>query len=165
MIVYAKKEEETKKFLCDLYQRLLLSIACRCNSASKTYRFSHPHAKQIISHKQRHYARPHARCVRTQVSVSTRKLRQCVSVHKCITRRKERDHPVAVHFSDEEHDTSTSQPCATEGVSPPPRGRHVDLFVSSCRRLCGATVARLTPDQKVACSNHVRVKSFPYLRD
>ena len=24
-------------------------------------------------------------------------------------------------------------------------------------RLCGATVARLTPDQKVACSNHVRV--------
>ncbi len=24
----------------------------------------------------------------------------------------------------------------------------------------GATVARLTPDQKVACSNHVRVKTF-----
>ena len=24
-------------------------------------------------------------------------------------------------------------------------------------RLCGATVARLTPDQKAACSNHVRV--------
>ena len=27
-------------------------------------------------------------------------------------------------------------------------------------RLCGATVARLTPDQKAACSNHVRVKLF-----
>ena len=26
--------------------------------------------------------------------------------------------------------------------------------------LCGATVARLTPDQKVACSNHVGVKTF-----
>ena len=26
--------------------------------------------------------------------------------------------------------------------------------------LLGATVARLTPDQKVACSNHVGVKSF-----
>jgi hypothetical protein len=25
-------------------------------------------------------------------------------------------------------------------------------------RPCGATVARLTPDQKVACSNHVGVK-------
>ena len=27
-------------------------------------------------------------------------------------------------------------------------------------RLLGATVARLTPDQKVACSNHVGVTSF-----
>ena len=49
------------------------------------------------------------------------------------------------------------------------------LFVNAngCRRqgrLCGATVARLTPDQKAACSNHVRVmqvlfwnrKSVPY---
>ena len=27
-------------------------------------------------------------------------------------------------------------------------------------RLCGAMVARLTPDQKVACSNHVRVKKI-----
>ena len=26
--------------------------------------------------------------------------------------------------------------------------------------LRGATVARLTPDQKVACSNHVGVKTF-----
>ena len=26
--------------------------------------------------------------------------------------------------------------------------------------LCGATVARLTPDQKAACSNHVRVIAF-----
>ena len=30
---------------------------------------------------------------------------------------------------------------------------------SQTARLCGATVARLTPDQKVACSNHVRVKT------
>ena len=30
----------------------------------------------------------------------------------------------------------------------------------SLRRLRGATVARLTPDQKVACSNHVGVKCF-----
>ena len=29
-------------------------------------------------------------------------------------------------------------------------------------RLRGATVARLTPDQKVACSNHVGVISFPW---
>ena len=28
-----------------------------------------------------------------------------------------------------------------------------------CVRLRGATVARLTPDQKVACSNHVGVKA------
>ena len=27
-------------------------------------------------------------------------------------------------------------------------------------RACGATVARLTPDQKVACSNHVGVIRF-----
>ena len=27
-------------------------------------------------------------------------------------------------------------------------------------RLLGATVARLTPDQKVACSNHVGVRYF-----
>lgn len=27
-------------------------------------------------------------------------------------------------------------------------------------RPCGATVARLTPDQKVVCSNHIRVKHF-----
>ena len=34
------------------------------------------------------------------------------------------------------------------------------LNANGCRRhgrLCGATVARLTPDQKAACSNHVRV--------
>ena len=28
---------------------------------------------------------------------------------------------------------------------------------------CGATVARLTPDQKVACSNHVGVNQFLFL--
>ena len=28
------------------------------------------------------------------------------------------------------------------------------------QRLRGATVARLTPDQKVACSNHVGVKTY-----
>ena len=33
-------------------------------------------------------------------------------------------------------------------------------YPSSYHRLCGATVARLTPDQKVACSNHVRVRCF-----
>ena len=33
----------------------------------------------------------------------------------------------------------------------------------SCKRLCGATVARLTPDQKVACSNHVRVTQFFFI--
>ena len=27
-------------------------------------------------------------------------------------------------------------------------------------RACGATVARLTPDQKVACSNHVGLNFF-----
>ena len=26
--------------------------------------------------------------------------------------------------------------------------------------LCGAMVARLTPDQKAVCSNHIRVKVF-----
>ena len=32
-------------------------------------------------------------------------------------------------------------------------------------RARGATVARLTPDQKVACSNHVRVKIlYSYIR-
>ena len=31
-------------------------------------------------------------------------------------------------------------------------------------RLLGATVARLTPDQKVACSNHVGVISFVFLK-
>ena len=43
----------------------------------------------------------------------------------------------------------------------------VDLYISATTfelsyilvsRLRGATVARLTPDQKVACSNHVGVK-------
>ena len=34
------------------------------------------------------------------------------------------------------------------------------LVFSKIGCLCGATVARLTPDQKVACSNHVRVKIF-----
>ena len=34
---------------------------------------------------------------------------------------------------------------------------------SNFQRLRGATVARLTPDQKVACSNHVGVKFiFPF---
>ena len=32
-------------------------------------------------------------------------------------------------------------------------------------RLGGATVARLTPDQKVACSNHVQVKIFILIND
>ena len=32
-------------------------------------------------------------------------------------------------------------------------------------RLLGATVARLTPDQKVACSNHVGVTYFKYLNN
>ena len=32
-------------------------------------------------------------------------------------------------------------------------------------RLLGATVARLAPDQKVACSNHVGVKYFKYLNN
>jgi hypothetical protein len=31
------------------------------------------------------------------------------------------------------------------------------------QRLRGATVARLTPDQKVACSNHVGVKSSVFI--
>ena len=37
------------------------------------------------------------------------------------------------------------------------------LFFALINRLGGATVARLTPVQKVACSNHVRVTSgfFP----
>ena len=34
----------------------------------------------------------------------------------------------------------------------------VKYYVGTCNRPCGATVARLTPDQKVACSNHVGVK-------
>ena len=38
----------------------------------------------------------------------------------------------------------------------------------SKKGLRGATVARLTPDQKVACSNHVGVNklcsSFPFLK-
>ena len=33
-------------------------------------------------------------------------------------------------------------------------------FLVKARGLRGATVARLTPDQKVACSNHVGVKTF-----
>ena len=32
-------------------------------------------------------------------------------------------------------------------------------------RLCGATVARPTPDRKAACSNHVRVKRFFAFRE
>ena len=36
-----------------------------------------------------------------------------------------------------------------------------DLHCSSSR-LRGATVARLTPDQKVACSNHVGVKDISF---
>ena len=41
-------------------------------------------------------------------------------------------------------------------------GNPRSLFLSSypIRRLRGATVARLTPDQKVACSSHVGVKSI-----
>ena len=37
------------------------------------------------------------------------------------------------------------------------------LMDQASPRLLGATVARLTPDQKVACSNHVGVKCFEYL--
>ena len=40
--------------------------------------------------------------------------------------------------------------------------RHFNSFMTS-KRLRGATVARLTPDQKVACSNHVGVKSHFYV--
>ena len=42
----------------------------------------------------------------------------------------------------------------------------IECIVKLFYRLCGATVARLTPDQKVACSNHVRVKTefFPSIR-
>jgi hypothetical protein len=39
--------------------------------------------------------------------------------------------------------------------------------INNINWLCGATVARLTPDQKAACSNHVRVSlllNFPYLK-
>ena len=39
---------------------------------------------------------------------------------------------------------------------------YAGLSTKACR-LCGATVARLTPDQKVACSNHVRVTSFYFM--
>ena len=42
-------------------------------------------------------------------------------------------------------------------------GHGTQYFFSNNARLGGATVARLTPVQKVACSNHVRVTSgfFP----
>ena len=42
-------------------------------------------------------------------------------------------------------------------------GHGTQYFFSNDARLGGATVARLTPVQKVACSNHVRVNSkvFP----
>ena len=36
----------------------------------------------------------------------------------------------------------------------------LETYCSQPRGLGGATVARLTPDQKVACSNHVRVRSY-----
>ena len=39
-------------------------------------------------------------------------------------------------------------------------GHGTQYFFSNNARLGGATVARLTPVQKVACSNHVRVKSM-----
>ena len=38
-------------------------------------------------------------------------------------------------------------------------GHGTQYFFSNDARLGGATVARLTPVQKVACSNHVRVTS------
>ena len=34
------------------------------------------------------------------------------------------------------------------------------MLIILVRRPGGATVARLTPDQKVACSNHVRVNIY-----
>ena len=40
--------------------------------------------------------------------------------------------------------------------------------INNINWLCGATVARLTPDQKAACSNHVRVSlllNFPFSCD
>ena len=40
-------------------------------------------------------------------------------------------------------------------ITPDIQLNYTFLFSS---RLCGATVARPTPDRKVACSNHVRVK-------
>ena len=36
---------------------------------------------------------------------------------------------------------------------------------NGCSRLRGAMVARLTPDQKAACSSHVGVKFFPFTFD
>ena len=39
-------------------------------------------------------------------------------------------------------------------------GHGTQYFFSNNARLGGATVARLTPVQKVACSNHVRVMNF-----
>ena len=54
-------------------------------------------------------------------------------------------------------------------------GLRVLSYVSTCilqgkpndasSRLCGAMVARLTPDQKAACSSHVGVKFFPFTYD
>ena len=44
-----------------------------------------------------------------------------------------------------------------------PKGTDWSFNSGSCKRLCGATVARLTPDQKVACSNHVRVTQFFFI--
>ena len=41
----------------------------------------------------------------------------------------------------------------------PQRGLHPIYRAATPTRLRGATVARLTPDQKAACSNHVGVKS------
>ena len=42
------------------------------------------------------------------------------------------------------------------------RYKHLFTNLVKCIRLRGATVARLTPDQKVACSNHVGVRKFLY---
>ena len=39
-------------------------------------------------------------------------------------------------------------------------GHGTQYFFSNNARRGGATVARLTPVQKVACSNHVRVKMY-----
>jgi len=63
------------------------------------------------------------------VGKTSRQLKQRISEHKSLIRRKDTNYPVATNFLTFNHDVSSLWFCGIEKVSMPLRGSNVELFL------------------------------------